>query len=85
MPRKSEPRGKIGLFYDEIEYGRNNAINLERNIIALQKIAPYLSKAHGLTEQDIIAIKKVHTKLGKLQDWMYSRTEKNPIKAEDIK
>lgn len=85
MPRKPEPRGKIGLFYDEISYGRNHALNLERNVIALQKLAPQLSKKAGLTTQDVAAIKTVFTKLGKLQDWMYSQSEKSPLTAEDIK
>jgi hypothetical protein len=85
MPRKPEPRGKIGLFYYELGHGTNNAINLERNLKELQKIAPYLLKTHGLTEQDIIAIKKVYVKLGKLEDWLMIRTGKQPVIAEDIK
>lgn len=85
MPKKSEKRGKIGEFYDQITYGINNAANLERNIIALHTVAPGLSKKVGLSAQDVAAIRTVNKKLGRLQSFLYSLPFQLPLKDEDIK
>lgn len=78
MPRKVEPRGKVGQLYDEVSYGLNNAVNLQRNVEHMIKIAPAVSRKVGITGQDAADIQRLHKKIHKLLDAMYAGKLQNP-------
>lgn len=78
MPRKVEPRGKVGMLYDEVTWGTNNAANLQKNVEHLIKMAPAVSRSAGITGQDAADLQRLNKKLHKILDAMYSGKLQNP-------
>jgi hypothetical protein len=83
MPRKSNERGKIGKFYDDLGYSKNSAYGLEVHLAQLLNLAPEICRKYGITAQDVAFAKKINTKLGKINGWMYTRS--TPLLPEDIR
>jgi len=77
-PRKSKPEpSALKKVYDHHGYAANSALGLRMHLGHIIKDAPNLSKRVGLTNSDILTIRRIEAKLGKIRDHIYTGKEVN--------
>ena len=72
---KQLPATALKKTYDALSYASNGALSLRTQIKTIITAAPKTSKRIGITNKDIIEIRRIEVKLSKLRDQIYGKQE----------